>query len=777
MDPQRWQEIKQILDDVSQATPDEREGTLQRACGGDDALRLEVESLLAFDDETRVFLDRPIFDVNAGDPAVGLRIDHYRIVEPLGRGGMGAVYLARREDDYSQEVALKLIQRGLTSRELVARFHEERQILADLDHPSIARLFDGGTTGDGLPYLVMERVEGEPIDRYCDRHRLGVGRRLELFRQVLAAVHFSHQHLVVHRDLKPGNILINADGLPKLIDFGIAKLLRKTGEAAAPEIRRRHRLLSPRYASPEQVRGERVTTASDVYALGVLLYELLAGCHPYRFEAATEDELLRLVCDTEVPLPSVAVAREGRGAEIAAARATTAAKLRRRLTDDLDAIVAKAMRKRPEERYGSVEKLSEDLGRSLRGLPVSARGSSPGYRVRKFVRRHRLSLAAAALALAVAASLLATLVLRGRLTRERTRVEAIGDFANALFRESNPDRADGEDLSARDVLERASARVGPDLLQHPMIQAEVNAVLGRVNQNLGELAEAQRLLTEALRLQREHDPGDDAAVARRANELAAVLHDLGDAAAAESLYREAMERIGGCRSPDLEGLLIAGNLALLLAERGAFSEAAAIERCVRERRERELPPGHKDVASTLSTEAYRRYNQGDPKAAAELFRGALEIRREVFGAGHTRVANVLHNLGGVLVSDGQAEEAEGLLRQALAIRRRLLGAEHPKVASTEKNLARALTALGDAATAEPLARHAVAVLSAGKADWRLADAQSVLGGCLAALGRIAEAEPLLLASYQVLEQVKGSQSPYTLAAGRRIDLLNASRGG
>ncbi len=806
MSPERWQEIKQILDTATRFAAGERQSYLRRACAGDDALREEVESLLAFDDQTVVpeaALDRPVFDVNAEDPAVGRRIDHYRIVGPLGRGGMGAVYLASREDDYSQQVALKLIQGGLGGHDLVARFHEERQILADLDHPHIARLFDGGTTDDGLPYLVMELVEGEPVDEYCDRRRLGIRHRLELFRQVLAAVHFSHQHLVVHRDLKPGNILVTAAGVPKLIDFGIAKLLRPEartqgwsrvarsplqrrgwaksqavglGFGAAPPAARQHqRLFSPRYASPEQVRGERVTTASDVYALGVLLYQLLAGSHPYPFEAVTEEELVQAICEAQPAAPSVTVARAGAArdpAEVAAARATRPAKLRRRLADGLDAIVMKAMRKRPEERYGSVERLSEDIGRWLDGLPVSARASSPAYRARKFVRRHRLPLAAAALALVVAAFILVTFI---RLAQERARVGAIVGFVEDLFREQNPDRADGEVLTARDILERASVRVGPGLVDHPLVQAEVNAVLGSVYQNLGDLAEAQRLAAEALRLQRRHDPGNDSAVARRANELAAVLHKLGDVEAAEPLYGEALKRVGGCRSPDPDALYIASNLAVLYSERGDLAEAEDLARCVREERERRLPSDHPDIATSLGVEAHLHYRQGELEQAAELFRRALAIRREYYDTDHTKVANTLNNLGGVLLAGGQTGEAEEALRQALDIRRRLLGGDHPQVANTEKNLARALTALGEAAAAEPLARNAVAVLRSGKPGWRLADAESVLGGCLVALGRLAEAEPLLRGSLPIIEREKGEQSAYARAARQRIAALESSR--
>ncbi len=532
-------------------------------------------------------------------------------------------------------------------------------------------------------------------------------------------------------------------------------------------MRRRQRLLSPRYASPEQVRGRRVTTASDVYSLGVLLYQLLGGEHPYPFEAVTEDEMVRAICEARPVPPSIAVARSGHAPEIAAARGTTPAKLRRGLADDLDAIVMKAMGKRPEERYGSVERLSEDIGRSLAGLPVRARAGSLAYRARKFARRHRLPLAAAALALAVAAFILVTFV---RLVQERARVEATVDFVDVLFRESNPDRADGEELTAREILERASARAGPDLQRHPMIQAEVNKALGRVYHNLGDLAEAQRLLTEALRLQREHGPDDDEAIARRLNELAAVVHGRGQLEDAEPLYREALERIGGCAAPDPAAVPIASNLAVVRAESGDFAGAETLERCVQDRRRRLLPADHPDVATDLGVEAARRYHQGELEEAEQLLRRALAIRRDHFGPVHTKVAKTLNNLGRVIHAAGRPEEAERLLRQALEVRRRLLGVGHLDVATTEKNLAQALIDLGRAEQAEPLARHAVASLRSTLAagDWRVADAESVLGGCLVALGRRREGGILLTASTPILEREKGDASPYTRAARRRL---------
>ena len=682
MDDRRWREVKGILDAASRLAPEARSGFVQQACGGDPAVRDEVVSLLAFHDATRDVLGRPAFDVNAEDPRVGRRIGHYRIARLLGRGGMGKVYLAMREDDYAQQVAIKLIQQGLDAEDRIARFHEERQILADLEHPSIARLLDGGTTDDGLPYLVMELVEGEPIDRYCNAQGLDLRRRLELFREVLGAVDIAHRHLVVHRDLKPGNVLVTAGGVPKLIDFGIAKPLHEDGGAAP-----RRRLMSPGYASPEQVRGERVTTASDVYSLGVLLYLLLSGRHPYRDEGTSEEDLERAVCETTPAAPSAAVREPPPGVDGSARR------WRRRLAGDPDAIVMKAMRKRPEERYASAAQFADDVGRYLSGHPIRARPSSLPYRTHRFIRRHRLALAAVVVALVALASSVVTFALRSRAASERAQREAIETFLHALFRAADPDRADGEELSVRELLDRGRDELGVGLEEHPLVLSALFAVVGRVYENLGDLRQAEPLLAEALELQRRHGPRDDPVVARRANDLGMVLRQKGDVDGAEALYREALGRLGGCRSEHPDALWITGNLAWLRATRGDEGEAESLLACLLERVRSGAP---KDAASSvLNKLGALRFGQRRFEEAEALFREALVLREEFHeGSDHTVVARALNNLGRTLLAQGKHEEAVDVLRRAVEVRRKLLPPGHADLAISEENLAEALA--GDA---------------------------------------------------------------------------------
>ncbi len=449
MTPERWQLVKSVLADALAIELGSRAVFLANACVGDAELKAEVESLLAEQEHAHSFIEQPAFNQEhsfLGDETLPLiasnnastaaahhqQIGPYKILRELAHGGMGAVYLAERDDaEYRQQVAIKLIKSGMDSAFVLQRFRAERQILATLNHPNIARLLDGGTTADGAPYLVMEYVEGQPLDQYCDNQNLSTLARLKLFRQVCAAVQYAHQRLIIHRDLKPGNMLVTADGVVKLLDFGIAKLLTgessgQTMDATATGVR----LMTPAYASPEQIKEEPITTASDVYSLGVVLYELLTGHRPYHLKSMQPQELLRAVCETEPERPSAAITRieAGRSTDsqtpitltpefVSKTRDGQPDKLRRRLQGDIDNIVLMAMRKEPERRYASVEQFSEDLRRHLEGLPVIARKDTLAYRSGKFMQRNTLALSAAALILV---TLMTGIVMT---TRARARAE------------------------------------------------------------------------------------------------------------------------------------------------------------------------------------------------------------------------------------------------------------------------------------------------------------------------------------------------------------------
>lgn len=448
MEPARWQRIKALVAAALELPPATRAAHVERECGDDTALHTEVMSLLAASDEADDFLETPAA-AQLGDVLeepktlswIGRRVGAYEIVAEIGQGGMGEVYRAVRADDqFHKQVAIKLIRRGHDTAYFVARFKAERQILATLDHANIARLLDGGVTDEGLPYFVMELIEGKPIDEYCAEHRLSVRERLELFRTACAAVHFAHQRLVIHRDLKPGNILVTPGGEVKLLDFGIAKLIDDGPVSAAPaRTATEFRALTPEYASPEQIRQEPVTTASDVYSLGVMLFELLAGRSPYRKTSTLPHDIARQICEFEPERPSTAVRRtESATGDIPSPLPIETRRLSRQLRGDLDNMVLMALRKEPQRRYTSAEQFAEDIRRHLAGLPVIARPDTWTYRSGKFLRRHAVGVVAA---LAVVASLVAGILLAEREARiantERVRAERhfeeVRKLANAFL--------------------------------------------------------------------------------------------------------------------------------------------------------------------------------------------------------------------------------------------------------------------------------------------------------------------------------------------------------
>lgn len=440
MIPERWAQIRQTFDSALERTPRDRAAYLAVVCADDDELRREVESLLASHEQSDGFMAQPaanfsatqtlsLSDDDGAEYPEGYRVGPYQLHHCIGRGGMGSVWVAARVDhEYEKKVAVKMVKRGMNSTEILRRFRMERQVLAGLDHPNIARLIDGGSTPDGLPYLVMEYVEGTPIDQYCESHKSSVAERLRLFRAVCSAVQYAHQNLVVHRDIKPGNIMVTPENVPKLLDFGIAKLLHnEVSPMAAAQTGFETRMMTLEYASPEQVRGEPITTAADVYSLGVLLYKLLTGKSPYEAQERSHAAMHYAICEREPRRPSTVVLGDSKGAtrdqtqplEVVGETPEKARKrLKKTLAGDLDMIILKALRKEPQRRYASVEQFSEDIRRYLEGLPVIARRDTLGYRSAKFIRRHAAGVTAAT---AIGLALIATTVVSYYYARQANR--------------------------------------------------------------------------------------------------------------------------------------------------------------------------------------------------------------------------------------------------------------------------------------------------------------------------------------------------------------------
>lgn len=478
MTPERWRKIESIFQTVVEKPKTERQQMLTQYCGNDTELRREVEALLSEDDTNDFddFIQAPIKDVARSLPQpnpdnyIGRNIGPYHVVKLLGQGGMGAVYLAERADaEFYRQVALKIVRRGMDSNFVLKRFRMERQILATLEHPNIAQLLDGGTTADGLPYFVMEYVQGQPLTEYCDSSGISLTERLKLFLSVCAAVQHAHQKLIIHRDLKPSNILVTAEGIPKLLDFGIAKLLDPAlSPTQVTRTQTSMRLMTPDYASPEQVRGLPVTTASDVYTLGVILFELLTGARPYQFETYSPAEIERAICDTEIERPSALAERMKAESGMTKERHSSFRLHPSSLKGDLDNIVLMALRKEPERRYQSVEQLAEDIRCYLQGRPISARRESALYRTGKFVRRNKLAVAAATL---VFFSLLGGIVTTTRAARiaesERARAEA-----NLVEAQTQRAEADRQRLIAEEQRRIAEAEAAEANLQSQIAEAQ-----------------------------------------------------------------------------------------------------------------------------------------------------------------------------------------------------------------------------------------------------------------------------------------------------------------
>jgi eukaryotic-like serine/threonine-protein kinase len=723
----RRRRADRILDEALDLPPEQRAALLDRACGDDAELRALVLRLLAGAEGTAPALTPggalhgPLWDGTGGEGEeegsleAGEIVGRYRIVRELGRGGMAVVFLAERADgEFEQRVALKLLKRGLDTDELVRRFDQERQILASARHPGLARLLDGGVGPGGRPYLVMELVDGRPIDAYCDEERLPVRERLRLFLQVARAAEAAHRSLVVHRDIKPSNILVAADGHAKLLDFGIAKLLATDvgPAAAAPVTLLATRLMTPAYASPEQLRGDAVTTASDIYQLGLLLYVLLTGRFPYSLGGGQPGEVARAITGGEPTRPSAAVAAPARRSQppgdeveepekIAALRGSTPARLRRELAGDLDTIVLTALRKEPERRYGSVAVMISDVERFLRGRPISARPDTWSYRTGKFVRRHAAAVVTAAAALLLVAAMTAAYTLQ--LSRERdrealaaARATQVAGFLRGLFAVAAPTQSRGEAITARQLLDQGAARIEADLADQPALQADLMTLMGDVYRDLALYDEAKSLLAKAV-ARRRRSPGEDRLdLASSLHGLARVLAEKGEHKAARKLYEEALairEASLGPAHPDV-GRTLAG-LGRIHEALADFPAARRLQERALAILEAALGPRHPEIGLSLRDLGQTLMESLAPQDARPRLERALAILQESFGADHPHTAGARVRLGDALSSLGDRAAARAHYEQALPHLERTYGPEHPVVAEVLSTLGNLVIAPGD----------------------------------------------------------------------------------
>ncbi|HEX6308243.1 MAG TPA: serine/threonine-protein kinase [Longimicrobiales bacterium] len=710
--PTRWTRLQEIFHAAVALPEAARPAFLDGACRGEPALRADVEKMLRADaladaalDGVRVGIAELAAEAldeadgsGADDSWEGRTLGPYRVLRKVGQGGMGAVYEAEREDVHKR-VALKVVRGALGAPDLVRRFLVERRVLARLAHPAIAGLLDAGMLDDDTPWLAMELVEGAPITRYCEQHEVDVATRLRLFLQVCEAVDYAHAHLIVHRDIKPSNVLVDEGGRVRLLDFGIAKLLGQDDDAAGEATRTGLRVLSPEYAAPEQFTGAPITTATDVHALGVLLFELLTGERPYAAAGGSAMAAAQAVVETEPPRPS-SVAGRSAGREKRADR---------RLAGDLDAICLKALAKDPARRYRSARQLGDDIVRHLEGVPVEARLPTLGYSVGRFVRRNAALVGAAALVtLALATGLGAALWQSAQAQAAQAESEEVTAFVVGLFEASDPEATLGQEVPVRTLLEQGSGRV-EELAAEPRIQARMLSVMARAYRGLGDPHRARELAERAIALRSSLVGREDAEVAASVATLAQTLDDLGDEDGAIEKHREALEILRGQLGPAHERTTYTAlRLSRLLALEGQWEEAQKLAAEALRLRRAARPPDPEAEAEALRTLAtVRWWGPQDLDGAEALYREALTIQERLFGPDDPRVESGLVPLGGLLAQQRKFEEAESVARRALELRTRIYGPDHPSVAYQLSNVAYVLSNAGRHEEAATLYREVV----------------------------------------------------------------------
>ena len=797
LSPDRWQEVSPYLDQALALPPEERATWAASLRVTKPALATLLQSLL---EEHRVLEDESFLEHSPAplgeqqSALAGQTVGVYTLVSPIGQGGMGSVWLAERSDGrFERRVALKFLNIALVGRGGEERFKREGKILGQLVHPQIAELLDAGVSATGQPFLALEYVDGQHIDRYCDERNLDVDARIRLFLDVLAAVKHAHLHLVVHRDIKPSNVLVATGSLVKLLDFGIAKLLEDEGQPGAATLLTREAgsALTLEYAAPEQVKGEPITMATDVYALGVLFYLLLTGQHPAGRGPHSTAELIKFVVETESPRPSDVVVSEGTEAELvannAAARSTTPDQLHRKLGGDLDTIVLKALKKDPQERYISATRLSDDLSRYLKNEPISARPDTLAYRGGKFMRRNRVAVALATLVSAVTVIGVAGTLLQARIARkqrdaavqERDRATRITDFMKGMFKVSDPSEARGNSVTAREILDKASKEIDTGLAKDPETQAQLMDVMGDVYESLGLYSRADPLLEHSVDIERRvHGPKNPETL-KAADDLAWLLYNEGRYAEAEKLERETLD---ACRQvlgrDDSETLRSMRHLAATLYVEGRYAEAENMESKLLDTQRLALGPEHPETLGTIDNLALTLREEGRYAEAEKIQRELLDIRRRVLGLEHPDTLSTISGLAWTLTLDGRYAEAEKMDRELLGIRRRVLGPEHPDTLMTVTNLAWTLLQEGRYAETEKMDRELIVTERRvlGPEHPNTLRTVTSLSVALELEGRYAEAEKTQRELLAIRRRVLGTEHPSTALSAYDLSCLVARQG-
>ncbi len=834
-----WEKLKAVFQQAIELTPEERGTFLEEHCKDDPELRKEIESLIESHSKSGGLLE--VTSIQSGEPDspndspdsfIGLTIGKYKVEKKIGDGGMAVVYSAVRVDEhFTRHVAIKFIKRGMDTIEIIKRFKIEQQTLAALNHPYIAKIIDGGTTENGLPYFVMELIEGEPIDKYCLNKNLSVIEKLNLFGKVCSAIKYAHQNLVIHRDIKPGNIFVTSDGNPKLLDFGIAKLLNSS-EGQTNLTRTGFRLMTLEYASPEQFKGEQITTSTDIYSLGVVLYELLTGNFPYKFKNTLPYEVERVICTTEPQKPSTAVRNyydrlnedKNKHSQNSSQHFDykNYSKVSRRLSGDIDNIVLKAMQKEPGRRYSSVEQFSEDINRHLKGLPIIARKNSIGYRSKKFYERHRVGVITAFIILLLITVGAVGIMYQSKIAaneRDKARIEAvkvekINSFLQDMLSSADPYEK-GKDVKVVEILDNASKKIDSTLKGQPEIEAEVRSTIGITYQDLGFYNKARIQFEKALKIRESIFGNNNEKTANSLQNMASIIYDEGNYKKAKVLYEKAIKmyrKLSNTNSTSLAeslneyGMLkvqlgkydeaikyleesyaiyrkegnetyntaaLINNIAWVYDYKGALDSAEAMYR-------KALSisyklPGNIDlqIAHETNNLASVLHEKGDFKSAIKLYKKSLNIRKKVLGETNPKVALAICNLGEELyyIKDysGSSEKAN----KAFQIWKETLPTDHPYFAKIYLLLGRISNEKGEPKKAEGYLQKALRIeykkLTGHK--YYIAETKCELGKSFFLQGRYSKAKSLLLENFSVLKKELGKKNIQTIYAAKIINKL------